>query len=192
MKNLSGLLRKFTVGVGMDKTVGQDMNQQLTIEGQYISNASYAGMQLSRFVSIASNFEDCNFSNMKVNLATFGGGTNMSVYKGCTFDGSYIRAIAPGNARFENCSFTNIHFPELNCRKVEFVNCFFSGSIDKGYFTGSVKTPIPNSPDNINEFHGNDFRGVDLIDVDFRCGIDLRLQKLPTGKQYILLKQENF
>ena len=38
-----------------------------------------------------------------------------------------------------------------------------------------------------NEFRGNDFSGMDLIDVGFRTGIDLSLQRLPTGAQYVYL-----
>jgi hypothetical protein len=38
-----------------------------------------------------------------------------------------------------------------------------------------------------NEFIGNDFSSADLIDVDFRGGIDLEKQMLPTGSEYIYI-----
>jgi hypothetical protein len=38
-----------------------------------------------------------------------------------------------------------------------------------------------------NEFRSNDFSGMDLLDVGFRTGIDLSLQRLPTGEQYVYL-----
>jgi hypothetical protein len=38
----------------------------------------------------------------------------------------------------------------------------------------------------MNEFRGNDFRRVDLIDCSFVRGIDLGTQFLPGGSDYIL------
>jgi hypothetical protein len=38
-----------------------------------------------------------------------------------------------------------------------------------------------------NEFIGNDFSSADLVDVDFRGGIDLEKQVLPTGSDYIYI-----
>lgn len=38
----------------------------------------------------------------------------------------------------------------------------------------------------VNEFHGNDFSGAELIDVSFR-GIDLSRRRLPTGDGYLYL-----
>lgn len=39
----------------------------------------------------------------------------------------------------------------------------------------------------VNEFHGNDFRGMDLVDVAFRRGIDLTKQVLPEDDDYVLV-----
>lgn len=39
----------------------------------------------------------------------------------------------------------------------------------------------------MNEFHGNDFTDAELIGVDFRSGIDLTRQRLPTGQDYLYL-----
>jgi hypothetical protein len=39
----------------------------------------------------------------------------------------------------------------------------------------------------INEFHGNDFSGVELVSVEFRRGVDLTRQVLPTAEGYLYL-----
>lgn len=41
------------------------------------------------------------------------------------------------------------------------------------------------NPREVNEFVGNDFRDADLLDVDFRYGIDLSLQMLPVDEKYL-------
>ena len=38
-----------------------------------------------------------------------------------------------------------------------------------------------------NEFRDNDFAELELLDVSFRTGIDLDLQRLPSGQRYTLL-----
>jgi hypothetical protein len=37
----------------------------------------------------------------------------------------------------------------------------------------------------VNEFRGNDFSGMELVDVAFRTGVDLSLQRLPSGPGYL-------
>ena len=68
------------------------------------------------------------------------------------------------------------------------VDCVFSGRLEEVVFNGTVP-PEKRSflHRERNEFHGNDFSGVDLIDVAFRTGIDLTQQRLPTGPQYLYL-----
>ena len=68
------------------------------------------------------------------------------------------------------------------------VDCVFSGRLEEVVFNGTV--PLEKRyflHREHNEFHGNDFSGVDLIDVAFRRGIDLTQQRLPTGPQYLYL-----
>ena len=38
-----------------------------------------------------------------------------------------------------------------------------------------------------NEFYRNDFSGADLVKADFRGGVDLTRQRLPTGGDYLYL-----
>jgi hypothetical protein len=72
--------------------------------------------------------------------------------------------------------------------KVAFVDCVFSGRIEHTVFYGST----PERDHSIrqrskHEFHGNDFRNAEFIDVGFRGGIDLSLQALPSAPHYLLV-----
>jgi hypothetical protein len=70
----------------------------------------------------------------------------------------------------------------------EFIDCIFTGRLTECIFNGTV--PEQDRPwvgRERNEFRGNDFSGCDLVDVAFRTGIDLSLQRLPTGPEYLYL-----
>lgn len=159
--------------------------KRLVIERKNVSKEHLDGQIVSDFVSIESTFSDCSFQNMQIAQASFGSGLRRSVYKNCLFDGSQIRASSPGIARFEECSFRNTRFLELNCRNVEFVRCTFTGEISKGFFNGSSQA---NGQLTKLEFYDNDFSQCKLMDVAFRSGIDLKSQKLPVASEYIIIE----
>ena len=74
------------------------------------------------------------------------------------------------------------------CFETELVDCLFTGRLRRSFFNGTVPEELVDALGRTsNEFRGNDFSGMDLIDVDFRTGIDLSLQRLPTGAQYLYL-----
>jgi len=116
---------------------------------------------------------------------------DQSSYVDCCFDGAEIFASNPGNARFQRCTFRNAKIQVFRGLDVEFIDCLFSGVIKKGFFNGTphrdtVAPPISRAQ---NEFRGNDFSGAKLLDVGFRTGIDLRLQRLPKGDDYIYVEE---
>jgi len=160
----------------------------LSLHGRVIDDEVYSERKVSSFVAVASQFRRCQFANMAIEQACFGGGTADSIYSSCTFDGSNIRAIAPGCARFVRCSFRDVVLHEFYCTAVEFVDCIFSGTIRHAFFNGTVPISDQLHVGRIrNEFTGNDFSNADLIDVAFRTGIDLSNQKLPLGSDYLYL-----
>ena len=160
----------------------------LKLENANLRNESYAGRVLAQFVSVGSKFTKCDFRNIKVMQACFGGGQVDSIYIECVFDGSQICAKAPGFAVFERCSFENVVFIELNCRNVEFIDCKFSGEIRKGFFNGTTSNEARNALQrHSNRFRGNNFQHSKLGDVAFRTGIDLTQQILPIGEEYLYL-----
>jgi len=123
---------------------------------------------------------------MSISDACFGGGTKTSEYIDCTFNGSKITAGSPGCARFVHCSFRDVLIREFFCQNVEFIDCVFSGKLLKGYFNGVVpEDSIQRIGRRRNEFRGNDFSQMELIDVAFRTGIDLASQRLPVGPDYL-------
>jgi len=160
----------------------------LEIDREQLVRADFSGRQLEQFVAVEARFERCRFDGIQIRDACFGEGRRTSHYVECSFDGGRITGRPRGNARFERCSFRDIDIREWFCFSVEMIDCVFTGKLHKVVFNGSV-------PDFVrqrirrdrNEFHGNDFYGAKLIDVAFRAGIDLTLQRLPIGPEYLYL-----
>jgi hypothetical protein len=73
--------------------------------------------------------------------------------------------------------------------EAEFVDCTFSGKMNKGWFHGTVSDEQMRKAlgRDRNEIRGNDFSGMELIDVAFRTGVDLTQQRLPTSPEYVFL-----
>lgn len=160
-------------------------SQRLLFDGTRVEGGDFSGRNLVQFTAVKSRFDACNFTNMTIAQACFGGGRADSTYVNCAFDRSRITASAPGRARFEHCSFRNTRFDELNCKSVEFVDCIFTGVIARGYFNGAVSADAADLGRDRNEFRGNDFSQAALLDTTFRTGIDLNQQRLPEGEEYI-------
>lgn len=146
--------------------------------------------ELMQFCVIGSRLERCRFDGfcMLKTYASFGAGTEQSEYIDCTFDGAKMYISPGGRERFVRCSFRNVDIREWLCTTTELIDCTFSGRLRKAIFHGTV----PEKDGALlgrkrNEFHGNDFSGMDLINVDFRKGIDLTQQRLPSGPQYLYL-----
>ena len=162
--------------------------KKLVLQGRW--DPSYANVMQAEGIKALdlSRLEKCRFEKMDIADACFGGGKRDSEYYDCSFDGSKLAAGAPGNARFVRCSFRNVLIRELYCHRVEFVDCIFSGRLVSGYFNGSVpEDKAAQLGRSKNEFRGNDFSGMEFVDVGFRTGIDLTLQKLPAGPDYLYL-----
>jgi hypothetical protein len=67
--------------------------------------------------------------------------------------------------------------------------CFeFTGRMRRSFFNGTVPEElVRHSGGRRTGSGGTTFSGMHLIDVGFRTGIDLSLQHLPTGEQYVYL-----
>ncbi len=125
---------------------------------------------------------------MRIGQATWGGGYRRSTFDSCSFDGSHFRSIAPGNARFINCSFTDVSIPEFYAHDIELIDCTFSGCLEKGFVNGSRDRKRLRFFDRRrNTITGNDFSGCELRDFSFRTGVDLSKQVLPKGEAYLYL-----
>lgn len=142
----------------------------------------WSGKKFEDFVPVGCRFESCLFESCDFRQVCFGGGLEDSHYISCSFDRSTIRATAPGNARFEKCSFQNVEIVEFLSHSVEMINCKFSGVIRTAFFNGAVLADVaPGLGRSRNAFEGNDFSNARLDDVCFRTGIALSNQQLPAG-----------
>ena len=161
-------------------------DQVLAVIGQRLVGQDFSGRKLLKFSSAGSRFESCKFEGMRIEDASLGGGQAMSEYLDCSFDRTRTRYMGGGYARFVRCSFRDVDLRDWRCFAVELVECTFSGRLRTAFFNGTVP---PDEADAIgrayNEFWGNDFSAMDLLDVDFRTGIDLSRQRLPSGPPYL-------
>lgn len=163
------------------------MKSTLLVDRKVLEGQDFSRTRFAQFTAIASSFASCSFRGASFDQACFGGGISQSRYFDCCFDGSRITAVAPGNARFERCSFRNCRIREMFATMVEFVDCAFSGRFLGGVLHG--RPPLDRDVGRtVNEFRGNDFTGMELRDVDFRSGVDLRLQQLPSGPSYVYIE----
>lgn len=159
----------------------------LTVDHEQVRGRDYSGRKLFSFCAIGSRFEACRFDKVDIDDGSFGAGREMSEYIDCSFDGAQIRGCGT-YVRFVRCSFRNVILRDWLCFSVEMIDCIFSGRMRGAFFNGTVpERNRQNVHRERNEFHGNDFSAMDLIDVDFRTGIDLTQQRLPTGPDYLYL-----
>lgn len=162
-----------------------DPNERVALEYVKLQGADYSGRELKYFGSVGSRFERCRFDNMRVDDFSFGAGMAVSEYLDCTFDGSHL-IHGGGYARFVRCSFRNVQLRDWFCFEAEFVDCVFTGRLRKCIFNGTVPEEHRSWVGRErNEFRGNDFSGAEFVDVSFRTGIDLDLQRLLSGPDYL-------
>jgi hypothetical protein len=161
----------------------------LTLDRTELVGETFAGRKLDQMNVSASSFTRCEFTDMRIgNWITGSGRTTATTYTDCVFDRSRIRFNPGGLARFERCSFRDVDLRDWMCFETELVDCLFAGRMRRSFFNGSVREEfVAALGRTANEFTGNDFSGMDLIDVGFRTGIDLGRQRLPAGEQYLYL-----
>ena len=153
----------------------------LTFERAELVGETFSGRKLDKMLMLAGSFTGCEFTGMRIgNWVTGGGRTTVTRYTECVFDRSRVR--------FERCSLRDVDLRDWMCFETELVDCVFAGRIRRSFFNGTVREELVEALGRTsNEFRGNDFSGMDLLDVGFRTGIDLSLQRLPTGEQYVYL-----
>lgn len=167
------------------KDVPQD--QRVVLDHVRLTGEDYSGRKLIQFCTIGCRLEGCRFVGARIDDAQFGSGREMSEYIDCQFDGMHF-SHGGGAARFVRCSFRNVELRNWIFNRAELIDCTFTGRLRKAIFSGAVPQQFrADVGRERNEFRGNDFSGMELIDVTFRSGIDLTQQKLPSGSQYIYL-----
>ena len=110
---------------------------QLSVKDSHIERGDYAGLRLDRFFAGNSTFTDCDFTNMRVKRANWGGGVTQTVFEGCVFDGSRLD-MQLGFVRFENCSFRDVTIKHFCPAAMDLIDCVFTGSITEAVLNGEV------------------------------------------------------
>jgi len=165
------------------------LGPRVDLKHEQMSRRDFSGQSDGYFGAVGCTFDDCDFSNMKLRQFTFAGGREPTRYSRCKFDGSRIQHVIAGLARFESCSFLNVNITRLFSHAAEFVDCVFSGALRDSVIYGRVVEHYREATTRVvNEFSGNDFSAMRFIDVGFRQGVDLSRQRLPSGDDYLYLK----
>ena len=170
----------------MDKT-------KFEFVSEVVVGRDFRGENIDRFWSVDSLFVDCVFDGLRLGWGkesslSFGAGPSQSVYQNCSFDRARLHIRTAGNTRFESCSFVETTIKDWWAFDVELIDCTFSGRLTRSWFNGSVQPQyVELIGRSLNEFRGNDFSAARLEDVEFRTGIDLSAQVLPTGPDYLLV-----
>lgn len=165
-----------------------DPDKHLQFEKRSFVDQDFSGLKLDSFCSIESKFTRCAFRKIHIADAGFGDGLRQSLYRDCIFDGAKFRAVAPGIARFENCSFQDVTIYELFANRVELVNCVFSGRLKKGVLSGKRPPEFRRWWERSrNRIENNDFSGVEFGDFDFAGGVDRTRQILPRSPNFKVL-----
>jgi hypothetical protein len=161
-------------------------DQRLVLDHAQLHGQDYSGRTLLQFASIGSHLQGCNFDQVQIRSAAFGSGRETSEFVECTFNGARMNMAPGGFSRFVRCSFHDVTIRNWICFAVEMIDCTFSGRLDTAIFNGTMPEDRRGMIGRAsNEFHGNDFSAMDLINVAFRTGIDLTKQILPSGEDYL-------
>jgi len=171
------------------KVVGRiniDPDQLVTLDHVRRTGEDYSQRKIMKFTAIGSSLERCLFANAQIDDASFGSGREMSEYIECSFDGMRF-SHGGGHARFVRCSFRNVNLRDWFARSTEMIDCVLGGRLHTAIFCGRI--PVAEEREflgrEFNEFHGNDFSALKMVDVNFNKGIDLTQQQLPSDPRYI-------
>lgn len=170
--------------------IGKIEAGRLLITSKNVKDADFSGHRSQVWEVVESRFERCKFENLRVKDFCFGAGKKSTDYIDCSFDGSHIRALIPGRARFIRCSFRNVRLEKWLCNDAEFIDCVFTGTLREINFNRALdKEAHGQLGRKENIYTGNDFSGATLEWVGFIGGVDLTAQRLPTGEQYLYLPE---
>ena len=150
----------------------------------------FGNLKLDGFSVIESSLSRCVFENIRARSACFGEGLQQSVLEDCVFRRCHLVFGAVGNVRLVRCQFESCRLENVMGTKLELIECAFQDTtIKKGVFHGRVEASAEvRSQRTLNEIRDNDFSQAELDDVDFRGGVDLTRQKLPTSDEYLFVR----
>ncbi|MBP2328479.1 hypothetical protein JOF56_008864 [Kibdelosporangium banguiense] len=162
---------------------------RLILDAVELDDADFSGRDL-KYAGVVngSTLTRCDFSRSKFTSGSLGAGYETSTFVECVFDRCTMKDLSPGRATFVNCSFRDVKIRNFFCHTAQFVDCTFTGRIRKAIFSARPTATTRNLGRDRNEYRGNDFSGARLEDTSFRGGIDLDLQRLPEGSEYLIVR----
>jgi len=154
------------------------------IYGYALTGADLSDLTTEHLCIGASQFEDCSFRGLTVTRrGNLGKGGVPTHYIRCDFTGMRATEISGGESVFVGCTFRDVRLSKAFFLNAEFVDCVFSGELSGAVFSGRPKDTRKRTR---NRFVGNDFSGVEWRYSEFRGGIDLRRQLLPSGPYAVI------
>jgi hypothetical protein len=161
----------------------------LKLVGEALSSTTYENLKLDALSISESSLTRCTFKNIETRSASFGGGRKQSLYTDCVFEQCDFEVSVAGNARFIGCEFKSCKLVHIFGVALELIDCTFpSTTIRSSVFHGKVPADSPLSAyRKLNVFRDNDFSLSELIDTDFRGGIELVEHCMPRGRGYFFV-----
>jgi uncharacterized protein YjbI with pentapeptide repeats len=161
----------------------------LVIDHETLASQTFAGLRLDGLKVIESSLSHCAFDDVRARSCSFGEGVRQSVFEDCAFTRCTLVFGAVGHARLVRCRFESSRLENLFGSNLEVIDCAFPGTtLKKSVFHGRIEGTTRIQPQRVvNEIRGNDFSQAELDDVDFRGGVDLTKQRLPSGEGYIFV-----
>lgn len=157
-----------------------------------LQDVDFRRASFDHFLSEGATFVSCDFRGLvlEAKFQPLLSPRRQSVFRDCRFDATDLRALDPGQSRFERCSFEQARIDDWRCATAEFVDCSFAGAVAGVRFYGrpwGPTVPYLDPPRTVNAFHGNDFRRAELVETTFIRGIDISSQRWPEGEAYVRL-----
>ena len=171
-----------------------DDERVVALQRATLTAVDFRRARFDRFSLGGCFFDRCDFRRVTLDrkLSPLFQAMPRSVFRDCYFDGADMRRGRFGQSRFERCTFDDARLDDSDSESAEFVDCRFAGPIDGVTFYGAPSASRAkrlDPPRRRNEFHGNDFRDADLVDVAFVAGIDMDQQRFPDDELHVRVER---
>jgi hypothetical protein len=156
------------------------------LNGVRLSDVDFSGLRLESMTAQGCTFERCDFTRARFHRSSLSF-LSQSTYTDCLFDRTDLRVASPGSARFVRCTFDHARIDGWRMWGTEFIGCRFVGPLRHVEFRAHPGSVSAAQPRERNEIRDNDFRGIDMEDVEFLGGVDLDAQLWPDDPSYVRL-----
>lgn len=155
-------------------------NGTLVVDVDDATGLCLTGARFDAMHVVSPYMRDCVFEDVRVDHFAAVGHRGVPLeFVNCIFKNCDITANLVTNSSFESVTFSGGWLRGWRCLGSSFINCAFScqvvsGFVDASPYAGSQRANVSR----------NDFSDADLCDFEFRGGVDLTQQRLPTAPPY--------